>query len=122
MRENKFRYVYEEYDGSLFFHYVTLKCIEEQDFYDDKELISRDQFTGLQDCKGNDIYEGDILSFDREKFPDDDECNYSVVFEDGSFRKSYKGWSDNLRKPGINKTELSILHDHVIGNIHEGIK
>lgn len=115
MREIKFR-AFHKYRKEMEY-FSNLYWFEENGIqeYDDSCEWIIEQFTGLQDCKGNDIYEGDILSFDRE-------CNYSVVFKDGSFRKSYKGWDDSIIKPVINKNELSILSDHVIGNIHEGIK
>ena len=52
--------------------------------FGDKELM---QFVGLKDCKGREIYEGDIVQYKSiTNFGDDvSHCKNTVKYKDGSF-------------------------------------
>jgi uncharacterized phage protein (TIGR01671 family) len=72
------------------------------------------QYTGLKDYKGNEIYEGDILShISSEGF------NYEVRFEEGEFclySKHGKWGSISRMRPTCDDLKIQI---NVIGNIYE---
>ena len=100
MRELKFRVwwkggsestIYTEYD--LF-----------DDTWTDKEYIAIEQYTGLKDKNGKEIYDGDIIDFFGEKYP--------VIYRAGGFWVEYsKAQKDHLF--------LYAVDSEVIGNIHE---
>jgi len=79
----------------------------EQGFGATKQKIILQQYTGLKDRNGKEIYEGDII-----------ECEYGlgqVVFEEGMFILGGKKYPK-----GMNITsELNEIDSEIIGNIYE---
>lgn len=66
-----------------------------------------EQYTGLKDQNGKEIYEGDIV-----RYADDYEENAEVVFDDGGFQVE---WPINIERL---EGDITCMME-VIGNIHE---
>jgi hypothetical protein len=112
MREIKFRYLYgvDEKAGPFFTKVFTLNQIEGGDQFDEisdnpllknHRILHRDQFTGLLDKNGKEIYSDDICRRDG--------CDWiaPIEFHDGAF------WVGALLLC------MEICELEVIGNIHE---
>lgn len=94
-----------------------------KDFYGDEIICEHDyrfkfsevelmQFTGLKDCKGRKIYEGDIVKF-KGLFDIGKYENVEIVFDKGEFCIKWRGSiCHNLLASNSDSIE-------VIGNIHQ---
>ena len=125
MREVKFRYVLKVYntsrDDPAYYEWLelpifTLSELEHNGL--DKwilknvegiiETAAKNQFTGLRDKNGKEIYEGDILSYHSKK-------GWEVFFEDGCYYMMYGDHSFLFEK-------MRAIESEIIGNIYENPK
>jgi uncharacterized phage protein (TIGR01671 family) len=72
-------------------------------------------FTGLTDCKGNKIFEGDVCGYKG------DPSTFIVIFEKCAFRKKYfrHKWDSSIEFPILEQWDVDNIGMHVIGNIYE---
>lgn len=127
MREIKFR----AWDGEQF-HYGTMGAFGLQWNGDDCSLPHGrvyvfDQFTGIQDCAGVDVYEGDIIRSPYNHIYDF--ARYQIVFSDGAFgercvalhhiQTGFKDISRGGYAYSDHLTQRSMRKCTVIGNIYE---
>lgn len=110
------RYKFRAWDMNLKkFHYPDLWDSSMPSNWRDWYVLQ--QFIGLLDKNGNEIYEGDILA--QTKYKDEPKEYCQVVFENGSYRKKYKEWDKTLPYSIIDKSGLELLDYIVFGNICE---
>lgn len=110
MREIKFR-AWDKGNNEMFIPY-SIEFGKNRVFKDPTSLVyfknvGLMECTGLKDLKGNEIYEGDILS-------NDEEC-YKVVFENGSYRAEY---ADGFEDYSLDLIDVAHCCE-IVGNIYE---
>ena len=79
-----------------------------------------EQYTGITDDDGEEVYEGDIVRVYKDEYPDNHNTNYydvPVAMEDGCYVVLHK----NNELETLMDVYISNYTIKVIGNIHEGV-
>lgn len=118
-REIKIRYACKDFCGQFFFYYLNLDDLVNTPFYLGgvgriEEIIGRGLFTGLKDCDGKEIWEGDRITnnlFDKPA---------TVQIGDGGMWATIKDYNEDGNASWYLRWFCSAdLQPKVIGNIYE---
>ena len=84
---------------------------------DNQDDFILEQYTGLKDRNGREIYEGDILEW-SDGYKREHEERTVVIFEDGCFVSRHKLGCTSWLNP-YDSGGATTVHPEVIGNVHE---
>lgn len=128
MREIMFRGYNKEFDGDHFVYGETIlfqeyrqqwvMLIENELGEQWVDIKEPQQYTGIKDKKGKEVYEGDIIHLFGKGHYDGVDYNGCIQFLDGGFcaTDGHKEWG--LRRYDLSRCDLEI---EVIGNIYENL-
>ena len=111
MRELKFR-AWDKEEKKYWYNVYSIA--------NEENLYILEQYTGLKDKNGKEIYEGDIIGFSNKEHPNIEYPNLEVYYETDHCR-----FSVNQNVQGVDKKGRSLggyrIEDfiEVIGNIHQ---